>query len=205
MRISILSCVVVLASCGSGGNGGGGDGGGGGFAGQCCLNGADYACPDQTSYQKCVGFDAAMCHAMCAVSDLACHMRCDQMAGSTTHDPSGCARNAAMDGQCSTSCMAKPSNPTCTVSGDCASNNCTGGHCYGSSVGDLCTVSGDCTSGNCTNGCCQGTSLGSPCTVSGQCDSGNCTNGKCQGNGLGSPCTVGGQCTSGVCNNGVCS
>lgn len=187
--------LLLLLACGpmQGENPSQGAGGGGGSSpstagGTCCLNGNFYACATKEGFDKCAGPDVGACHARCAVSDVSCHLACD---APQNHDPSGCTRQTARDGECNSgsgggggggggTCSGGVRGVACTVSSQCSTNNCTGGYCYGNSVGNKCTVSSQCSSNNCTSGCCSGNSRGSACTVSSQCTSNNCTNGVCQ-------------------------
>jgi hypothetical protein len=185
-----------------------GSSGGGSFTGECCINGAYYACGSQAAFDKCAGGNPAKCHEGCG-ADIDCHIRCDDQAAMSRPDPADCQRDTSKDGTCSSggggsSCIEKPNLQACTYSSQCSSGNCTKGRCYGNENGALCTYSSQCSSGNCTGGCCAGNSKGSACSYSSQCDSGNCTGGKCQGRSSGSACNYSSQCDSGNCTGGRC-
>lgn len=198
-------CTKGLCVSPSGAGGGGGGGGGGSSAFTCCLNDAFYGCATKAAFDACAGFDVGACIDAYAPSYFKCPADCSQRGATATHDPSQCTRDASKDGTCGVSDTCNDLHgAACVVSGDCSSNNCTGGYCRSNSAGARCVVSGDCTSGNCTQGCCRNRTVGSACVVSGDCDSNNCTGGTCSGNGSGSACVVSGDCTSGNCSGGHC-
>jgi hypothetical protein len=185
----------------------------------CCLNDVFYACPDQSAFDKCAGSNPTACHAACAASDIDCHMKCDQQAGSAKHDPSACTRrNEACpatggggggggSGGGGALCT-RVGIRDCSLDSQCGSgNHCADGKCYPNDTGSKCALDSQCGSGNhCTNACCQSNSIGTTCSLDSQCGSGNhCTNGKCYSGALGNPCSLDSHCNSRNCTNGKCS
>ncbi|MGE0789883.1 MAG: hypothetical protein AB7S26_29690 [Sandaracinaceae bacterium] len=190
---------------GGGGGDAGGGGGGGGGAYTCCVNGMFYDCPSMSAFDQCSGGGSSIgdCLAACTPGDFDCMDACFDAIGDP--DPSACARDAARDGECTTSSCSNPSLGTsCDSDLDCDSRNCTDGRCYDNSVGSRCESDLDCDSRNCTDGCCAGNGGGEVCESDLDCDSRNCYQGRCEGNGAGAGCESDLDCDSRNCTSNRC-
>lgn len=179
-----------------------GDSGGGGLF-ECCIDRVGYRCPNNASFNQCVGFDLEACLDACPFEDFDCPPSCFDMAAAASPDPSSCSEDPTVDcsggggGSCSP-------GPACDTNADCDSNNCASGACYDTANGCLCDTNRDCTSNNCASGVCTGNGVGAACDTNADCDSNNCSGGTCWGNGPGDMCDTNADCRSDNCSGGVC-